>query len=198
MKPALVLQGFLWMSNAHTTAYYWSHAGQHFEIRDEGDWCVCLATIARCVCCTMPNVHRQSASGANLSDEHIRAVQSRLTGGQQCRTTSGQKRRLSRPPSWQTLTLPRSGATAGMLLMPMCARAGVQYERRHSLRIRSAGRRSCSSVPAWTRRQSPHSWTLHCCRLMRWPSMHAPVSGIKLDLCMHSCLLQRQHVCVPA
>ncbi len=28
------------MSNSHSTAYYWSHAGQHFEIRDEGDWCV--------------------------------------------------------------------------------------------------------------------------------------------------------------
>ncbi len=33
-----MVQGFLWMSNAHATAYYWSHAGQHFEIRDEGDW----------------------------------------------------------------------------------------------------------------------------------------------------------------
>jgi hypothetical protein len=40
------LQGFLWMSNAHTTAYYWSHAGQHFEIRDEGDWCVCLGPVS--------------------------------------------------------------------------------------------------------------------------------------------------------
>lgn len=28
----------MWMSNSHTTAYYWSHAGQHFEIREEGDW----------------------------------------------------------------------------------------------------------------------------------------------------------------
>ena len=28
------------MSNSHATAYYWSHAGQHFEIRDEGDWWV--------------------------------------------------------------------------------------------------------------------------------------------------------------
>ena len=33
-------KGFMWMSNSHATAYYWSHAGQHFEIRDEGDWCV--------------------------------------------------------------------------------------------------------------------------------------------------------------
>ena len=31
-------KGFMWMSNSHSTAYYWSHAGQHFEIRDEGDW----------------------------------------------------------------------------------------------------------------------------------------------------------------
>jgi G3E family GTPase len=26
------------MSHSHATAFYWSHAGQHFEIRDEGDW----------------------------------------------------------------------------------------------------------------------------------------------------------------
>eukprot|EP00951_Prasinocladus_malaysianus_P028253 scaffold256711_cov48-Prasinocladus_malaysianus.AAC.1 len=31
-------KGFVWMSNSHATAFYWSHAGQHFEIRDEGDW----------------------------------------------------------------------------------------------------------------------------------------------------------------
>lgn len=31
-------KGFIWMSNSHATAFYWSHAGQHFEIRDEGDW----------------------------------------------------------------------------------------------------------------------------------------------------------------
>lgn len=35
-------KGFMWMSNSHTTAYYWSHAGQHFEIRDEGDWWVAV------------------------------------------------------------------------------------------------------------------------------------------------------------
>jgi G3E family GTPase len=28
----------MWISNSHSTAYYWSHAGQHFEIRNEGDW----------------------------------------------------------------------------------------------------------------------------------------------------------------
>ena len=32
----------MWMSNSHATAYYWSHAGQHFEIRDEGDWWVAV------------------------------------------------------------------------------------------------------------------------------------------------------------
>ena len=42
----------MWMSNSHATAYYWSHAGQHFEIRDEGDWwvrnigCVLLYTLS--------------------------------------------------------------------------------------------------------------------------------------------------------
>ncbi|KAF8057105.1 yciC [Scenedesmus sp. PABB004] len=31
-------KGFMWLSNKHATAFYWSHAGQHFEIREEGDW----------------------------------------------------------------------------------------------------------------------------------------------------------------
>lgn len=38
IKTVLRSKGFMWMSHNHTTAYYWSHAGQHFEIRDEGDW----------------------------------------------------------------------------------------------------------------------------------------------------------------
>jgi G3E family GTPase len=38
IKTVLRSKGFMWMSNSHATAYYWSHAGQHFEIRDEGDW----------------------------------------------------------------------------------------------------------------------------------------------------------------
>ena len=40
IKAVLRSKGFMWMSHNHMTAYYWSHAGQHFEIRDEGDWCV--------------------------------------------------------------------------------------------------------------------------------------------------------------
>lgn len=39
-RTVLRSKGFMWMSNSHSTAYYWSHAGQHFEIRDEGDWWV--------------------------------------------------------------------------------------------------------------------------------------------------------------
>ena len=35
-------KGFMWLSSGHATAFYWSHAGQHFEIR-----CVCLCV---CVC----------------------------------------------------------------------------------------------------------------------------------------------------
>lgn len=38
IKSVLRSKGFVWMSNSHATAFYWSHAGQHFEIRDEGDW----------------------------------------------------------------------------------------------------------------------------------------------------------------
>ena len=38
IKAVLRSKGFMWMSHNHPTAYYWSHAGQHFEIRDEGDW----------------------------------------------------------------------------------------------------------------------------------------------------------------
>ena len=39
MKAVLRSKGFMWMSSSHQTAFFWSHAGQHFEIRDEGDWC---------------------------------------------------------------------------------------------------------------------------------------------------------------
>jgi G3E family GTPase len=39
IKAVLRSKGFMWMSHNHMTAFYWSHAGQHFEIRDEGDWC---------------------------------------------------------------------------------------------------------------------------------------------------------------
>ncbi|KAK9791398.1 hypothetical protein WJX73_003423 [Symbiochloris irregularis] len=38
IKAVLRSKGFMWMSHTHGTAFYWSHAGQHFEIRDEGDW----------------------------------------------------------------------------------------------------------------------------------------------------------------
>ena len=39
IKTVLRSKGFMWMSYSHGSAFYWSHAGQHFEIRDEGDWC---------------------------------------------------------------------------------------------------------------------------------------------------------------
>jgi hypothetical protein len=39
IKTVLRSKGFMWMTHNHMTAFYWSHAGQHFEIRDEGDWC---------------------------------------------------------------------------------------------------------------------------------------------------------------
>lgn len=38
IKAVLRSKGFMWMSSSHVTAFFWSHAGQHFEIRDEGDW----------------------------------------------------------------------------------------------------------------------------------------------------------------
>ncbi|GFR40301.1 hypothetical protein Agub_g483 [Astrephomene gubernaculifera] len=38
IKTVMRSKGFMWLSSSHATAYYWSHAGQHFEIRDEGDW----------------------------------------------------------------------------------------------------------------------------------------------------------------
>lgn len=44
IRTVLRSKGFMWMSSSHVTAFYWSHAGQHFEIRDEGDWCACLHT----------------------------------------------------------------------------------------------------------------------------------------------------------
>ena len=38
IRTVLRSKGFMWLANSHTTAFYWSHAGQHFEIRDEGEW----------------------------------------------------------------------------------------------------------------------------------------------------------------
>jgi len=38
IKSVLRSKGFMWMSYSHSSAFYWSHAGQHFDIRDEGDW----------------------------------------------------------------------------------------------------------------------------------------------------------------
>lgn len=42
IKTVLRSKGFMWVANSHTTAYYWSHAGQYFEIRDEGEWWVAV------------------------------------------------------------------------------------------------------------------------------------------------------------
>lgn len=42
IRAVIRSKGFMWMSSSHATAYYWSHAGQHFEIRDEGDWWVAV------------------------------------------------------------------------------------------------------------------------------------------------------------
>jgi G3E family GTPase len=38
IRTVLRSKGFVWLSHAHCTALYWSHAGQHFELRDEGEW----------------------------------------------------------------------------------------------------------------------------------------------------------------
>ena len=38
IKAVLRSKGFMWLASSHATAFYWSHAGTHFEIRDEGDW----------------------------------------------------------------------------------------------------------------------------------------------------------------
>ena len=38
LKAVLRSKGFMWMANSHNTAFFWSHAGQHFEVRDEGEW----------------------------------------------------------------------------------------------------------------------------------------------------------------
>lgn len=42
IQTVLRSKGFMWISNSHSTAFYWSHAGQHFEIRDEGEWWAAL------------------------------------------------------------------------------------------------------------------------------------------------------------
>ena len=38
MDTVLRSKGFMWTSSSNLTAFFWSHAGDHFEIRDEGDW----------------------------------------------------------------------------------------------------------------------------------------------------------------
>ena len=38
VQKVLRSKGFMWMSHSHGTAFYWSHAGAHFNIADEGDW----------------------------------------------------------------------------------------------------------------------------------------------------------------
>jgi len=38
IQAVLRSKGYMWIANGHNTAFYWSHAGQHFEIRDEGEW----------------------------------------------------------------------------------------------------------------------------------------------------------------
>ena len=38
LRRVLRSKGFVWMAGSHNKAHYWSHAGQHFEVREEGDW----------------------------------------------------------------------------------------------------------------------------------------------------------------
>jgi G3E family GTPase len=38
VRTVLRSKGFCWLANSHVTAFYWSHAGKHFELREEGDW----------------------------------------------------------------------------------------------------------------------------------------------------------------
>ena len=33
IRAVMRSKGFMWLSSGHATAFYWSHAGQHFEIR---------------------------------------------------------------------------------------------------------------------------------------------------------------------
>ena len=35
-------KGYCWIANSHNMARYWSHAGTHFEVRDEGAWWAAL------------------------------------------------------------------------------------------------------------------------------------------------------------
>ena len=39
IRTVLRSKGFIWLSSNHASAFYWSHAGQVFDVRDEGDWC---------------------------------------------------------------------------------------------------------------------------------------------------------------
>ena len=50
IKAVLRSKGFMWMSYSHSSAFYWSHAGQHFDIRDEGDWWGFFLLVRSCQC----------------------------------------------------------------------------------------------------------------------------------------------------
>jgi hypothetical protein len=44
IRSVMRSKGFTWMAHGHTSAFYWSHAGQHFELRYD----VCLGTVCPC------------------------------------------------------------------------------------------------------------------------------------------------------
>ena len=48
IRAVMRSKGFMWLSSGHATAFYWSHAGQHFEIR-----CALVSATAAC------SVHEQ-------------------------------------------------------------------------------------------------------------------------------------------
>lgn len=64
IKRVLRSKGFTWLANSHLSAFYWSHAGQHFELREEGDWWVGVHPAA------FPPDPRQKTTIYSDFDEH--------------------------------------------------------------------------------------------------------------------------------
>ena len=113
IKAVLRSKGFLWMSHSHATAFYWSHAGQHFEIRDEGDWRAPPRRYTRAALTYPPAGPRRPVPNSQYALPPCCQVSGGpvCAGGRRCRSRTGPRQRRSARSSSATLTPTPSLAT---------------------------------------------------------------------------------------
>jgi Cobalamin synthesis protein cobW C-terminal domain len=70
IRTVMRSKGFMWLSSGHATAFYWSHAGQHFEIR-------CAVVLAGS-CCYVVLQCWAPRGGMLVSSRHSRGQQQHL------------------------------------------------------------------------------------------------------------------------